>query len=117
MLDKDKASRRISRIKYNDKLPITNPKRWLLRKAQSSKHICTITIEDIHIPDKCPYLQQPFDFTGKGSPWTPTLDRIDSTKGYIKGNIQVLSWKANAMKSNATKEELILFAKAILDNV
>jgi hypothetical protein len=40
-----------------------------------------------------------------------TLDRIDPELGYIKGNVQVLSHKANRMKSNATTEELLQFAE------
>ena len=36
----------------------------------------------------------------------PTLDRIDSNKGYIKENIQVISFKANRLKNNATIDEL-----------
>jgi hypothetical protein len=47
--------------------------------------------------------------------YSPSLDRIDNNKGYIKGNVEVISWKANIMKSNASPEELVEFAKAILE--
>jgi hypothetical protein len=42
-----------------------------------------------------------------------SLDKIDPSKGYVIGNLQVISKKANAMKSNATIEELRLFVKNI----
>lgn len=46
--------------------------------------------------------------------WTPSIDRIDATKGYTKDNIQVISKQANAMKWDSTKEELVEFAKGVL---
>lgn len=39
---------------------------------------------------------------------SPSIDRIDSTKGYTKDNIQIISWKANRIKKNASIEELEL---------
>jgi hypothetical protein len=72
----------------------------------------TITQEDIVIPDRCPYLGTTFDTTDKEL--SPSLDRIDSSKGYTKDNIRVISYKANRMKSNATEQELISFAKGVL---
>jgi hypothetical protein len=45
-----------------------------------------------------------------------TLDRIIPKLGYVKGNVQILSYKANRMKSNATSDELVAFANWVLGN-
>jgi hypothetical protein len=48
-----------------------------------------------------------------GLPNSPSLDRIDPTKGYIKGNVWIVSNKANMIKNNATHEELKLVTRAV----
>ena len=72
----------------------------------------SITVEDIKIPDLCPYLGVPFNALDKKYGYS--LDRIDSTKGYTPDNIQVISRLANMMKNNASEQELISFAKGVL---
>ena len=97
-----------------------NSKKILLlsakHRARKKGITCTIFEEDIHIPALCPVLgiaiEKVFNADGKRGayPGSPSLDRIDNLKGYEKGNIQVISNKANTMKGNATPEELLQFA-------
>lgn len=63
--------------------------------------------DDIVIPEYCPVFKTSFSGEERSgrNPKAPSIDRIDSTKGYIKGNIQILSWRANKLKSNGTLEE------------
>jgi hypothetical protein len=71
----------------------------------------TITINDIVIPRVCPILGIPLIHgDGKVIKNSPTLDRIIPEKGYIPGNIQVISFYANTIKSDATVEELFKVA-------
>ena len=90
-------------------------KMWRRAKARAVRKDLdfNIEIEDIEIPKMCPILKIPlFVSTGKSGAYknSPSLDRIDSSKGYIKGNIQVISQLANSMKGAANWEELKLFA-------
>lgn len=81
----------------------------LYRARQSAKKkgfVCTIGVEDIHIPETCPVLGIKLSTDGRRTPVTPSLDRVDNTQGYIPGNVAVISWKANDMKSNATIKDL-----------
>jgi hypothetical protein len=74
----------------------------------------TITKEDVIIPEFCPILDTPLT---KGDGYLPnamSLDRVDNTKGYIPGNVRVISRKANLMKSSLTLdilEKLIRYIK------
>lgn len=58
----------------------------------------------------CPVLGTPLLWEychGKGTgDHSPSLDRIDNTKGYIKGNVAIISHRANAMKNYFLADEL-----------
>lgn len=88
---------------------LKNPRQFLLGQARCRARErgleCTITLEDIIIPDKCPVFNTPITL-GKDRKNSPSLDRVDNTKGYIPGNVQVISYLANRMKSNCTTEQL-----------
>ena len=84
--------------------------------ARTKKLEFNLDISDIKVPEFCPYLG--IKITNiQGKRYIPTnasIDRIDSTKGYIKGNVQIISRQANSMKNCASKEELLTFANNIL---
>jgi hypothetical protein len=74
---------------------------------------CSITEGDIVIPARCPVFNTPFVIGGsvETRAQAPSIDRIDPNKGYIPGNVQVISFKANAMKQNASIADMIMLGK------
>lgn len=44
---------------------------------------------------------------------SPSLDRIDPSKGYVRGNVAIVSYRANAIKNNATEYELFRIGRAL----
>lgn len=97
-------------------LHLSTPRGRLLHRMYTS-HLdfgfnFNLTHDDIIIPKYCPLLgielsTNPED---KNQPNYYTADRIDSSKGLVKGNIQVISMRANKMKNKATENELLQFA-------
>ena len=65
---------------------------------------------DIVIPSHCPVLGIPLVRhvgEGKGGkPDSPSLDRIVPERGYVRGNVRVISQRANTIKQDATLAEI-----------
>ena len=81
------------------------------KRAKLKGQEFNLEIEDIPaIPEFCPILNIKIVANKTHSPLdsSPSLDRIDSNKGYTKGNIQIISNRANRIKSDATIEEIEL---------
>lgn len=78
---------------------------------------------DFELPEKCPILEILLEYgSGKNgnSPNHATLDRIDNSKGYVKGNVMIISRLANAMKNSANFDNLQHFIKnytILLNNI
>lgn len=98
---------------------ITNRESLMLSRCKyraSQKDIpFDLTIEDIVIPKVCPVLGIEIrqlnvdDKPQKGyHPNAPSLDRIIPELGYVKGNVRVISARANLLKNDATISELEL---------
>jgi len=97
----------------------TSPLEKILRQSKhraKAKYIeFDIELKDLTLPTKCPYLKVPFIIGTKDNyEYTHSIDRIDNNKGYIKGNVEIITKKANSMKNNASAEELLIFAIEII---
>lgn len=83
-------------------------RKWHARaRAKKLELPFTITIDDIVIPNFCPILGIELKKgEGKSHDNSPSLDRIIPSLGYVPGNIQVISYRANRIKNDATLDEL-----------
>lgn len=108
-----------SRILERQKWRVENQQEALWKSAKNNAvnkgREFSIIPTDIVIPEVCPYLGTPItNIQGQGRVWTnASLDRKDSSKGYTKDNIQVISILANCMKQHATEEQLLAFAQGV----
>ena len=98
-------------LKWQKEYRLARPDKGLLSNAKErAKKLgleFNLSIEDIKIPRFCPVLGIPLKVNkGKVGPSSPTLDRIDNTRGYVKDNVIVVSHRANTIKSSARLEEL-----------
>jgi len=68
------------------------------------EHIEAIWPED----DRCPVFGiRLAKGDGRATDNSPSLDRIDNTKGYEVGNVAVISFRANTIKNSSSVEELM----------
>lgn len=84
-------------------------------RAKQKNIVFTLDVEDIIIPEVCPVLGIPLSIGNrmKNRDNSPSIDRIDNSKGYTKDNIEVISNRANRLKSDATAEELRMVANHV----
>jgi hypothetical protein len=84
-------------------------------KSRSKKYGLPFDL-DVHyiqdlldVGDVCPLLGVPYD-DGK---YTQSLDKIIPELGYTKGNVWIVSYRANSIKNDASLEELQRLTKAL----
>jgi hypothetical protein len=88
------------------------------KKRNIEFNLTTADIDEIGIPITCPVLGFPLKFH-RGHPQHDSIsfDRLDSSQGYTKDNLVIVSFRANQLKSNATLSEmksLVSFYESIL---
>jgi hypothetical protein len=113
------------RLKNPFKYVLNNAKQRYKKRPNSVPQEFNIDedyLKQIDTTDICPILGIPMQWyvdAGKNvsngtrilNPNSKSLDRIDSSRGYIKGNILIISWRANQIKQDSTREELIKLGK------
>jgi hypothetical protein len=86
-------------------------------RSKTRNYECNLDVEYLKSiypnNNKCPILNIKLvrSRNGNGQDNSPSLDRIDSNKGYIKGNVMFMCQLANRMKNNANIKQLKLFGK------
>lgn len=85
---------------------------WAAKARAKRKGLTfTITETDVVIPELCPLLLIPLSASKEArAPGSPSLDRKDATKGYVPGNVWVISYRANRIKNDATLAEFLMMA-------
>jgi len=119
-------SKRASKYKDNPKGEIArrtkfyvdNPAKYILTtikgRCKRDGIVFDLSEEDFKsLPTHCPVFNTPLERNlgkRKWSRYALSVDKIQPNLGYVTGNVQILSRLANNMKSDATPEELLLFA-------
>jgi hypothetical protein len=113
-------------LKYQKELRLNNPiksrarsaysdcRKRALKTGKSFDLTTTFILELMQNQIKCPYLGTTLTYNSKREMTLASVDRIDSTKGYVMDNVQIISYQANLMKSNANVKDLLDFAEGIL---
>jgi hypothetical protein len=72
-----------------------------------AQHTWDLEFEDVYFPLICPVLGVKLDYTGLGtsSDNTASFDRLDSSMGYVPGNVVVMSMRANRLKNDGSADE------------
>lgn len=92
------------------------------QRANKDGKECTIKRDDIILSELCPILGIPLisregkgRVLGKENPNSPELDRIDNSKGYVAGNICVISSKANVQKKDGNLKEFMAILTYLIE--
>jgi len=100
---------------------VENPHREIIKRARNSRNSAcrrgakhnawefTITENDLDWPTHCPvspWIELHYPGRYRHDPAGVSLDRIDHEKGYVPGNVRVISLRANLLRKDSTYEEL-----------
>ena len=105
--------------------PVTVQEKWIARSKGNKKgkyrRELSVDYYKTLLVTHCPLLEIELSYDLYDNNVTPenyaTLDKIDPKKGYVVGNVQIVSYRANTLKNSATLDELKLIVKNWKSNV
>ncbi len=93
-------------------------------RADRAKLECTVKFDDIYaaiVKGTCPKTGFTFDLSPHADlrrhPLAPSIDRINSAKGYTPNNVQIVCNWYNLAKHELSEAEMLRFCKAVVDKV
>lgn len=101
-----RASHLLSNAKRRAKakgIPFNLTKEWMAEQLRSGE--CPRT--------GCEFDYDPMPKAGEHNPFAPSIDRIDSSKGYTMDNTQIVIWGYNTAKHTWSDETTVRIAQAI----
>jgi hypothetical protein len=117
LLNKEKIIKQTAR--NNKKLAIEKPVHFLFRRAKdrAKRKNILFTIDKEYLnsiypkDNMCPVLKIPFQLgflneIKKNKDYAPSLDRIIPEKGYVEGNLVIVSFAVNRVKNNVSIETI-----------
>ena len=80
------------------------------QRAKKSGVPFKLKYDDVEVPKRCPVLgiRLTHGWNGRSTDSSPSLDRLIPSKGYVKGNVTIMSKLANTIKSSATPDQVRL---------
>lgn len=102
----------LARTKSNAKkegIPFSLDVAWV--KQELAKGKCAVTGMPLVKPTYTPGRR------GVRNPWTPSIDRIDNTKGYTKGNCRIVVWMYNLAKNNYGDRDIVQMSITLTSNL
>jgi hypothetical protein len=92
---------------------------WKKKQPKCSNISIDLKPEDIIINEYCPFFNTKIDYRSskkkaKLDKYHYSIDRIDNSKGYVKGNVWIISMLANVIKNYSTISELLIFSENMI---
>ena len=114
-------SRKAINKKYLQKRRVKNPKYILFHNARTHARRkgleFSIKGEDIVLPENCPCCGVRFLISaapGRSKGNLPSLDRLNSNKGYVPGNVNVICYTCNNRKNDSSVTDIFRIANWML---